>query len=281
MTPEEALRERDILLGQYRKGQQDEGSAGFDPEGDEYARRAFEKVVSTGRVVIWRSDLATAAMSGASAFNGASAAALDIQTPQLWFLDAGAPAFPLDDVSTLPPDTWRQYGALLVPLDHGDGRFITLVLLYKTPNGIQSRIGPSLNELVAIEGNGPCSSAACLAFLDQEFVGLERQTLPRHFRRQAELKRRPPLPEINVVTLRRTHREERPTGYRGEPRDYDHSWLRSAHWRKQLCRTRDTNGEKTKDGAWEVRPVYVRACVCGPEDKPLRTPKGTVYSVSR
>lgn len=114
-----------------------------------------------------------------------------------------------------------------------------------------------------------------MRFMEMEFVGQERVVFPRHLRRAAELKRRPPLPEVKTITLRRTFREERPGEGDGEPREWSCQWIVGAHWRKQLCKS------LTKPGDYEYRPCYVRPYVKGDPTKPLREPKGPVYVVSR
>lgn len=280
MTPEEALSQRDRLI--YSLGQ-----ARRDGRFDSDQLDHYIKCAVTARVVIWKGEIHIAATSGCQSLRETKKPAGVLEEPTIFFFDA-------PQRSRFLAGDWADKevsGYMSAPGKGGryeGDRFLGMMGVLEVLTFSPPREGGTPVSLWTDSWmfDQPCDDKfdwllAQALFLDQEFVGLERQTLPRHFRRQAELKRRPPLPEINVVTLRRTHREERPTGYRGEPRDYDHSWLRSAHWRKQLCRTRDAAGEKTRDGAWEVRPVYVRACVCGPEDKPLRTPNGTIYAVRR
>jgi len=111
---------------------------------------------------------------------------------------------------------------------------------------------------------------AALRFMQMGFVGVERVVLPRHLRRQAELGRRPPLPEIKTVTLRRAAREERAKVGESEPREWSCQWIVGAHWRKQWLPSKGTH-----------EPRYIQPYLKGDPEKPLRQPKGPVYVVSR
>lgn len=110
---------------------------------------------------------------------------------------------------------------------------------------------------------------AAYEFMQQEYVVNERQTLPRHLRRAAETKRRPPLPEVSVVTLRRGERKEYGPDHKSQPREWSCQWLVGAHWRKPSPLMK------------EPRPVYVRPYLKGDPTKELRAHRETIYAVTR
>lgn len=232
-------------------------------------------------VILWRSELLNAAMKNCDAFIGATVRLTPATSPQLWVFEEPL-AWPHQDLISMGGE-YAIAALLVVPPDRtpGDMCFVALFRdVQKTlPRSIDEGREADYSAAVWVSPQydlseplvtGAAAACAGLAFLDQEFVGLERQTLPRHLRRAADLKRRPPLPEINVMTLRRSVRDDRPTDGDGEPREWSCQWIVGAHWRRQWMPSKAT---------WE--PRYIKPYLKGDPNKPLREPKGPVYVVSR
>lgn len=105
-----------------------------------------------------------------------------------------------------------------------------------------------------------------LAFLDSPLAEPTEYRLPRPERRRLK-KQNQHEPEIRVVTLRRKHY---PTGEISSSINWNWKWLVRGHWRNQWY---------AKSG--EHKPVFVEPYVKGPEDKPLKSPRESIYSVSQ
>lgn len=243
--------------------------------------KAVDVVVAAIRlssVVLWEMDLFNAAVSGARSFQEQSASRLDFNAPELWIANFDIPV--LDSQSAREsldiPEHLFFHAFLIVPIG---ATGVLQVLIYSTTEQSALPPNPDAKDLLAFRAmrfqlfgsdllNEYLPIVACRRFMELEFVSRQRQVLPRHIRRAADQKRRPPLPEINVVTLRRTARDTH-ASEGGEARDYSCQWMVSGHWRKPSPQMK------------EPRPVYVRPYVKGPEDKPLRQPRGTIYAVNR
>jgi len=113
------------------------------------------------------------------------------------------------------------------------------------------------------------SLGAGLAFLGLDFVGKDPLRFPRQMRRAAEMKRRPPLPDVSTVVLRRPERDDDPDHPSDHP-EWSCSWIRSGHWQRHWWPKQKVH-----------KPTYIAPQLRGDPDKPLRSPKGIVYEVRR
>jgi hypothetical protein len=234
--------------------------------------------------VLWKSSIWHAATAGAEDTFTGTLIPEEGFSPQYWLLEAPVRVWVSDQFCAYRATSGGRYalvGVLVLPtLDAEKNRTLSFTSVYRklgTPDGDTAHYF-DFHPLVHRGAPCPATLARPLAafhFMEQEFVTQERATFPRHVRRAAELGRRPPLPEVKTVTLRRAASEPKPPGHVPAEVDWSCQWLVAGHWRKQLCKS------LTKKGDYEYRPVYVRAHVRGPEDKPLREPKGPVYVVRR
>lgn len=108
------------------------------------------------------------------------------------------------------------------------------------------------------------------AFLKQPFVSEHQEQSPRHLRRRIEREGGfRPDPIIRTIALRRREHSGS-EHHEGEGRDYSCQWIVSGHWRNQYYASTKTH-----------KPVWILPYVKGPEDKPLKKPRLTVYGVTR
>lgn len=115
-----------------------------------------------------------------------------------------------------------------------------------------------------------CCAAAM--FIEQELLQPHAQTVERAFRKRAVAAGRAPEEALcHVVRLRRATVQASAIDRIGhEPVEWSCRWLVRGHWRKQYFPSRGTNV-----------PVWIHPHIKGPEDKPMRTPKPTVFAVVR
>jgi hypothetical protein len=106
-------------------------------------------------------------------------------------------------------------------------------------------------------------------FVRQSILVTPLTTAERHVRRRIERTEWPSSPVIRVVQLRR--RESRST-HEVTPteRDWSCQWVVRGHWRQQFYPSKHAN-----------LPIWITPYVKGPQDKPLRPPRATVFAVVR
>ena len=112
--------------------------------------------------------------------------------------------------------------------------------------------------------------AAAFVWLNQRIVQYSSGHVERHRRKQLEREHKGPAPtDVKVIQLRRA--DPASAGIVPGPQDVEWScrWIVGGHWRNQAY----ANGEH--------KLIYILPYVKGPEDKPLKVPSHTVYSVSR
>lgn len=265
LTGEEAIKTRDRMLTSFPdaecKTSYDEPRGGEVKESESFERRLVERALSQARLVTWEHPIWQSAVRDHEVFTGGQFDTVIREVPpQLWIVDSCSPCASL--VFPLGVSPTAEYGPQTLAWV-----FITGPMLGKSQ--------PAYMLHYPWAENDPCPDtysvvSAALHFLDLPFVANERASLPRHLRRAAELKRRPPLPDVSTIVLRRAWREEKERHGNGEPMDYSCQWLVSGHWRNQWLPSK---------GTWE--PRYVQPYLKGPEDKPFRAKQGTVYRVTR
>jgi hypothetical protein len=112
---------------------------------------------------------------------------------------------------------------------------------------------------------------AALHFLYQELVSIEPARLSRARRREfARLHPQLPEPTVRVVALRKRTHNVGMSGAEGSSVEWQHQWLVRGHWRQQWY---------GKTGVHQ--PKYIAPYAKGPEGKPLKTPKKTIFAVVR
>lgn len=225
--------------------------------------------IEKAAALVWKSPIWDASQRGNSNLIGMSVPANLPRGAYVWVFD---PPYTLCENVGTPPLEWHgvcifsdELGLFQIRFRFDEDQTGMLTL----NDGFLCRTCPPLSVGDACPDEY-ASIIAGLCFLEMEFVGRQRITLPRHIRRAAEMKRRPELPEINTVTLRRTARDETRGKSDGEPFDYSCSWIVSGHWRNQWY---------PKAAEW--KPKYIEPYLKGDPEKPLRQPKGTVYVVKR
>lgn len=278
-TPAAALEMHEGLVGYFQ-------SLGNQNPEAKHSTDQFELALRQASVVLWDRNIWMASQRGKEAFANPSVVSPVNTAPQLWLFRG---AYEAEDSRELL-EAFEGYGdeaprsligfliincTVLAGWRQGIAAF--LVGFQKRNFGIRAYpYDPLLRNETYTPSDDlprpPCPHIlAGLRFMEMEFVGRERQTLPRHIRRAAELKRRPTLPEINVVQIRRTYRDARPGGGANDAgREWSCSWLVSGHWRNQWYPSK---------AGWA--PKYIMPYAKGDPDKPLRAPKGTVYVVNR
>lgn len=113
--------------------------------------------------------------------------------------------------------------------------------------------------------------ATAFAFLHQRILvaphqGIDRAARKRVARAQPELSD----PTVRVVRLRRPERAARPDDAPGDPVEWSCRWIVRGHWRDQWFPKLQKN-----------QPIWITPYVKGPDDKPLKTPRATVFAVVR
>lgn len=126
---------------------------------------------------------------------------------------------------------------------------------------------------------------ASLAWLDQRLLVQEQGTVQRHRRKDIARTLGLSLERVHVVALRRTQRKvHKCTGPDDCPtwdtegchchdgdRAWSCQWTVSGHWRHQVCGV----------GRADRKLTYIHPYIKGPEDKPMRAPRPTIYTVNR
>lgn len=112
---------------------------------------------------------------------------------------------------------------------------------------------------------------AASVWLRQRIAVVSSGRIERHLRKRLLREHRVVGPlDINVVQLRRAERSSCGDVNEGGDVEWSCRWVVNGHWRNQY---------HPSDGRHELK--YILPYVKGPDDKPLKVPKHTVYSVSR
>lgn len=127
-------------------------------------------------------------------------------------------------------------------------------------------IDPSTDEEVAIE-QAMRLVASLWLFTQQTVLTTNRETVDRHARKRLA---RLDCPEdtVRVVRLRRPARSDGQGP--NETSEWSCQWIVRGHWRQQFYPSKHAN-----------QPIWITPYVKGPEDKPLKAPRTTVFAVVR
>jgi hypothetical protein len=126
---------------------------------------------------------------------------------------------------------------------------------------------PTISDIKSYNLDSALLAITRIEFLKSTIIKSEKESLPRHVRRQFK-KETSHEPIVRVIHLRRIENKE-PSGL-GEATEYSCQWPVRPHWRNQYYPSTD-----------EHKPVFIDAYIKGPKDKPLKLPKNFVFKVDR
>lgn len=112
-------------------------------------------------------------------------------------------------------------------------------------------------------------TVAALGWLQQRILSASVGHVERHRRKQLAREHGAVISDVKVIQLRRTEPRQNSDSQHGEFVEWSCRWIVNGHWRNQPY----ANGER--------KLIYILPYVKGPDDKPLKVPTHTVYSVSR
>lgn len=114
--------------------------------------------------------------------------------------------------------------------------------------------------------------SACLSFIEQNILIAPHIEVPRSTRRRMPPKEILPIePFVHVVQLRRKiYQEPSHVQPSANPAEWSCQWFVRGHWRQQWY-----------PGSKIHKPKWIAPYVKGPEDKPLKTPRTTLFAVTR
>jgi hypothetical protein len=251
--------------------------------------RTYQSVLNLLRraqVVLWRSDLWTAAITGADEIFCGTMIDPEVFTPpvQLWI-----------------PDRDFFYSDVHAAIMRVEPRAnMVAVIIYRTEDAVYYApiIGPPIsdnmlrnmpeNERDALllekmyfrirpvkisikdpvpEGAGNIAEIVALAtFMNQPVAEIKTMGLARAERRRRE-RTGEKCPTIRVVMLRHVQHAKTTAG---ETVDWKYQWIVSGHWRKQWHPSTQTH-----------TPMFISSYIKGPEGKPLKAPSKSIYVVQR
>jgi hypothetical protein len=111
--------------------------------------------------------------------------------------------------------------------------------------------------------------SACFLFMASRIVRVEPRMLPSSAQLSSSGRLPSPRPLVRTVHLRRL--AEGPTKLSPtDGVDWSCRWVVSAHWRQQYY-----------PSTGDHRPVLVLPYMKGPQDRPLKPPRATLYAVDR
>lgn len=207
------------------------------------------------RVVIWKENIYAAAIKGSESFSSIEDVSIINPGLELWIVDTCGGILPIVVV--------------LRSASHRHGPLFQVAPIVNRPDGPEIIFRNGYSAIRGDTGEFVRPQLAAYAFMQQGFVTAERVQLPHAMRRAAEMGRRPPLPEVSVVTLRRGEHKEYDSDHVPQHREWSCQWIVNGHWRKPSPLMK------------EPRPVYVRPHVKGDPTKELRAPRELVYAVTR
>lgn len=255
--------------------------------------RSVSKTIAQANMYLWKSSLFASAGTGAEAFDYTP---FDVQLPYAGVvfvpdvelnIRAGA------EVGGVPFNLERIGAMVLTPVNFAGGKFQMFgadAEFLETRKGTPVPDGQYVSGLIVhrpdrVETNWPwvcraipmikmgesCAGwssliKALFMFMEQKIVAVERRRPPRAERRRLKKEHRP-IWDLKIVSLRRYATPQlKEAGVGGV--DWQCQWTVSGHWRKQ----------PTNKG---VKVIWIEPYIKGPEDKPLRDPTKSIFSVRR
>jgi hypothetical protein len=111
--------------------------------------------------------------------------------------------------------------------------------------------------------------ASLWLFIQQTILVATATGLARHARKRIERAGWESSPLVRVVQLRRRETQQ-PVGSVEQQHEWTCQWLVRGHWRQQFYPSKKVN-----------QPLWITPYVKGPDDKPLKPPRATVFAVVR
>lgn len=248
-------------------------------------------------VVIWKDEMLEAASAGSESFHLTILREDQIPNqPQLWFfetecalnadlcrhLDLGGESRTLHSmliskavgVKDVKPEYYEQGW---IPAEEFSGRVGYNVCYFVNPPGaVEGKDAsglPALRSLPTVWVGEALpvpyhEHVACSAFMNLPFVATDPAPLPRQYRRSRERKKET-VPVVRTVALRRKAKAEDGDAA-SRSVEWSCRWIVRGHWRKQYI-----------PGQEDRRPAFVQPHTKGPEGKPLRQPRESVFVVKR
>jgi len=112
--------------------------------------------------------------------------------------------------------------------------------------------------------------ASLCAFMQQKILRTSTISAERHARKRLERQGFPHEPLIHVIELRRREPLKHEVLNGGEEIAWSCQWIVRGHWRQQFYPSKQ-----------ETQPIWITPYVKGPEGKPLKPPRATVFAVIR
>jgi hypothetical protein len=112
--------------------------------------------------------------------------------------------------------------------------------------------------------------ASLCAFMQQKILVANTVRAERHARKRLERQGFPHEPLIRVVELRRREGVLKHESSQNAEVDWSCQWVVRGHWRQQFYPSKHAN-----------QPIWITPYVKGPQDKPLKPPRATVFAVVR
>jgi hypothetical protein len=112
--------------------------------------------------------------------------------------------------------------------------------------------------------------ASLFAFMKQKILVSYSVLAERHARKRVEREGLLHEPLVRVIELRRREGIEQREDHEAVDVAWSHRWIVRGHWRQQFYPSKHTN-----------QPIWITPYVKGPEDKPLKPPRATVFAVVR
>jgi hypothetical protein len=256
--------------------------------------KSVAKTIGMANMYLWKSSLMANAGTGAEAFDGT---AFDVLLPQSGVVfipdrelsikqqDIEGQTFDLEHITAmvLTPVSFRGGKFQMFDRDSefmetrsgdpvADGNYVSGLIVHRPSHDPMNPDLPWVCRAIPMIAMGaPCIGwssliKALFMFMEQKIVAVDRHRPPRHERRRLKKERRP-IWDIKVVSLRRYAPSQlQEAGVGGV--DWQCQWTVSGHWRKQ----------PTNDG---VKVIWIDPYIKGPEDKPLRDPTKSLFSVRR
>jgi hypothetical protein len=108
-------------------------------------------------------------------------------------------------------------------------------------------------------------------FMRQRILFAPQRPVERHARKRVEREGWAHEPLVRVVELRRRERIGQPEPATANEHEWSCQWMVRGHWRQQ----------PVGPGRGQRRALWIMPYVKGPEDKPLKQPRATIFAVVR
>jgi hypothetical protein len=226
----------------------------------------FAKVIGHAEIVLWDEQIFQAAICGHEVLIGDAPPPLLPHPPQIWIRDRVYKG--TDECEFLYGVVIR---CVLSQIERSWGKLGVQICDIRTKPDVGLHIVPT--DTLLLEEHplepGDSASLAAILFLRQEWVRTEPVHFARAFRRKYEREHRE-VPAVKTVLLRRAAKSNDSQSVSQSDREYSCQWIVSGHWRRQYYPSKGVHA-----------PKYIAPYPKGPEGKPLRVPRSTIYLAQR